>query len=121
MARSQIIDVDGPVHYVDHGGDGPPMVLVHGLGGSHLNWIAAAPGLAERHRVYAVDLAGFGLTPLIGRRAAVQANRRLLDGFLEQVSPNEPVVLALTGTVTTCAPSALPFEFYMQNAHANYD
>lgn len=93
MARSQIIDLDGPVHYVDHGGRGTPMVLVHGLGGSHLNWLAVAPRLAERHRLYAVDLAGFGLTPLAGRRASVHANQRLLDGFLDQIVPDKPVTL----------------------------
>jgi pimeloyl-ACP methyl ester carboxylesterase len=93
MARSQIIDLDGPVHYVDHGGRGTPMVLVHGLGGSHLNWLAVAPALAERHRLYAVDLAGFGLTPLAGRRASVHANQKLLDGFLDQIVADEPVTL----------------------------
>ncbi len=69
------------------------MVLVHGLGGSHLNWLAVAPRLAERHRVYAVDLAGFGLTPPTGRRSSVQANRRLLDRFVDQVASGEQVTL----------------------------
>ena len=38
-------DTGGPVHYVDHGGpaDGPLLVLVHGLGGSLLNWAAVGP------------------------------------------------------------------------------
>ena len=37
--RSRTVDIDGPVHHVDFGGraDGPIVVLVHGLGGSHLN------------------------------------------------------------------------------------
>lgn len=39
------VDLDGPVHYVDHGGppEGPLMVCVHGLRGSLLNWAAVAP------------------------------------------------------------------------------
>ncbi|MGI9609095.1 MAG: alpha/beta fold hydrolase, partial [Acidimicrobiia bacterium] len=73
MPALEIIDLDGPVHYADYGGDGSPMVLVHGLGGSHLNWLHVAHRLAERHRVVAVDLAGFGLTPPAGRKATVQA------------------------------------------------
>jgi pimeloyl-ACP methyl ester carboxylesterase len=93
MSRSQIIDLDGPVHYADFGGDGPPLVLVHGLGGSHLNWLAVAAGLTHRHRVYAPDLAGFGLTPPIRRSASIHANRRLLDGFIDEISPGEPVTL----------------------------
>jgi pimeloyl-ACP methyl ester carboxylesterase len=42
------------------GGDGPPVVLVHGLGGARSNWIAVAPELARRHRVLALDLPGHG-------------------------------------------------------------
>jgi pimeloyl-ACP methyl ester carboxylesterase len=38
-------------------------LLVHGLGGSHANFVALGPLLAERARVLAVDLPGFGLSP----------------------------------------------------------
>jgi pimeloyl-ACP methyl ester carboxylesterase len=93
MPTLDIIDLNGPVHYADYGGEGPPMVLVHGLGGSHLNWLHVAHRLAERHRVLAVDLAGFGLTPPAGRKATVQANQRLLDHFIAAMSPDEPVAL----------------------------
>jgi pimeloyl-ACP methyl ester carboxylesterase len=86
-------DVDGkPVHYVDFGGEGSPVVLVHGLGGSHLNWCLLAPHLVARHRVLAVDLAGFGLTHPEGRTTTVPANARLLDRFLDTVV-GEPVAL----------------------------
>ena len=57
-------DVDGPVAYREW--DGPPgttFVLLHGLGGSHLNWVEAAPGLAGLGRVLAPDLPGFGRSP----------------------------------------------------------
>jgi pimeloyl-ACP methyl ester carboxylesterase len=68
MPKLEIIDLDGPVHYADYGGDGSPMVLVHGLGGSHLNWLHVAHRLAAHHRVTAIDLAGFGLTPPAGHQ-----------------------------------------------------
>ncbi|NNL70626.1 MAG: alpha/beta fold hydrolase [Acidimicrobiia bacterium] len=93
MPALEVIDLDGPVHYADYGGDGPLMVLVHGLGGSHLNWLHVGHRLAERHRVLAPDLAGFGLTPPAGRRTTVQANQRLLAEFMDATSPGEPVVL----------------------------
>ncbi|MEU4443429.1 alpha/beta fold hydrolase [Actinosynnema sp. NPDC050801] len=89
---SRHVDLDGPVHYVDFGGDGPPVVLVHGLGGSHLNWCLLAPHLVDRHRVLAVDLAGFGLTHPEGRTTTVPANARLLERFLAEVV-GEPAVL----------------------------
>jgi pimeloyl-ACP methyl ester carboxylesterase len=41
-------------------GDGPPLVLVHGLGGTIENWRALAPQLAGRHRVLVPDLPGHG-------------------------------------------------------------
>jgi pimeloyl-ACP methyl ester carboxylesterase len=92
--RSRWVDIDGPVHFVDHGGpaDGPLLVCVHGLGGSLVNWAALAPLLTDRCRVLALDLAGFGHTKGGARSTSVQANRRLLDGFLRDVS-GTPVIL----------------------------
>jgi pimeloyl-ACP methyl ester carboxylesterase len=47
------------------GGAGPPVVLVHGLGGTIENWRALAPALAERHRVLVPDLPGHGRSSLL--------------------------------------------------------
>jgi pimeloyl-ACP methyl ester carboxylesterase len=41
-------------------GDGPPVVLVHGLSGSSRWWRRNIAGLAAHRRVYLVDLIGFG-------------------------------------------------------------
>ena len=90
--QSRFIDLDGPLHVADFGGSGTPIVLVHGLGGSHANWLAVGERLAERGRVLAPDLAGFGRTPLAGRSSGVGANRALLDRFLG-ASCEEPAVL----------------------------
>lgn len=81
------VDLDGPVHYVDFGGaaNGPRLVLVHGLGGSHLNWTLLAPLLAARARVVAIDLLGFGLSHPEGRPATVQANAKMLGRFVDEV------------------------------------
>ncbi len=95
---SQFLEVDGrPVHWVDFGGpadnpDAPMAVCVHGLGGSWVNWMALAPLLTGRYRVVAFDLAGFGLTPIDGRRADIRSNRRLLDAFIRTIT-DKPVTL----------------------------
>ena len=91
---SHYADLDGPVHWVDFGGpdDGPRMVLVHGLGGSHLNWALLAPLLARKARVVAVDLAGHGLTNPEGRETTVHANSRLLGRFVKEIV-GEPAIL----------------------------
>jgi pimeloyl-ACP methyl ester carboxylesterase len=81
-----VVDIDGPVFAVDHGGEGRPIVLVHGLGGSHHNWGALVPHIRHLGHVYALDLSGFGRTPPAGRGATVDANQRLLHGFLEHLA-----------------------------------
>jgi pimeloyl-ACP methyl ester carboxylesterase len=90
--RHRTADVDGPVHYVDFGGEGTPLLMVHGLGGNALNWMAVGPDIARSYHALAVDLAGFGQTPLFRRSAAVGANAGLVHDFIEQVI-GEPVVL----------------------------
>jgi pimeloyl-ACP methyl ester carboxylesterase len=52
------------LHYAV-GGAGPPLVLVHGLGGTIENWRAVAPALAARHRVVVLDLPGHGRSSLL--------------------------------------------------------
>ncbi len=42
------------------GGDGPPLLLLHGTPETHLMWHRVAPALAERHTVVVTDLRGFG-------------------------------------------------------------
>ncbi len=42
------------------GGDGPPVLLLHGFPQSHLMWHAVAPELAADHTVVAPDLRGYG-------------------------------------------------------------
>jgi pimeloyl-ACP methyl ester carboxylesterase len=82
------------VHYVDYGGpdDGPLLLLVHGLGGSLLNWAAIAPTLAETCRVVAIDLVGFGRTQPLGRSPHIDTNRDLLARFVDEVI-GHPVIL----------------------------
>lgn len=55
------VEVDGvDVAYVDSGGDGPPIVFVHGLSSYLGFWEYQIPAFAQGHRVLALDLPGFG-------------------------------------------------------------
>ena len=88
--ESRTTDLGGPVHWVEYGGaDGgverPTLVLVHGLGGSHLNWDLLAPHLTPHARVVALDLPGFGRSEPGDRRTTVHANVEVLDRFLAEV------------------------------------
>jgi haloacetate dehalogenase len=42
------------------GGDGPPLLLLHGFPQTHLMWHPVAAALAQRHTVVAADLPGYG-------------------------------------------------------------
>jgi pimeloyl-ACP methyl ester carboxylesterase len=70
------------------GGEGPSLVLVHGLGGAAWNWVELTPELVQRYRVLALDLPGHGsssplpaaesLTPFADVVAAVAEREALL-------------------------------------------
>lgn len=92
MWRSTIVDLGSPVHIVDYGGTGPPLVLVHGLEGCALNWVATAPHLTKRHHVIGLDLAGFGISPPNGRDVSVESNAALVIDLIEHLDAG-PVVL----------------------------
>src|SRR5689334_10196271 len=58
------VEVEGqPVNVIELG-EGPPIVFVHGLSGSWPNWLEQLPVLAARHRAIALDLPGFGHSPM---------------------------------------------------------
>jgi pimeloyl-ACP methyl ester carboxylesterase len=111
IQRGGFTDVDGPVHFREwEGHDTLTFVLIHGLGGSHLNWLAVAPRMAERGRVVALDLPGFGLSPLAGRSAGLDANRRLVARFVRSETEG-PVVLvgnSMGGALAILAAAADP-------------
>ncbi|WP_156215870.1 alpha/beta fold hydrolase [Actinomadura litoris] len=54
------ITTTGTTIHGRRGGDGPPVLLLHGIPETHLMWHRVAPALAERHTVVAADLRGYG-------------------------------------------------------------
>jgi pimeloyl-ACP methyl ester carboxylesterase len=90
--EERTIDLGGVVHYLDFGGRGAPIVLVHGLAGSAVNWLSVGDRLAAHGRTVALDLAGHGRTRFSGRPARVKDNRTLLSRFLKAVA-REPATL----------------------------
>lgn len=55
------------VFTVDSGGSGRLVLLVHGLGGQHTNWIDVQDDLRRLGHVVSLDLPGFGLSPPLRR------------------------------------------------------
>lgn len=48
------------IDYAGVGSDGEVVLLIHGYGGDRNSWLFVQQPLAERHRVYALDLPGHG-------------------------------------------------------------
>jgi pimeloyl-ACP methyl ester carboxylesterase len=67
------------------GGDGPPLLLIHGWGGSSRHWLGAFANLAEHHTIYAIDLPGYGESPpgvgTGGLRGLSRATLALIDAL----------------------------------------
>jgi pimeloyl-ACP methyl ester carboxylesterase len=94
--RSEWLDVDWRQHLHSttvHGarinyaemGDGPPVILIHGLSGCWQNWLENIPHLARRHRVVALDLPGFGESELPQDEISIPGYGRFVDAFLGQI------------------------------------
>jgi pimeloyl-ACP methyl ester carboxylesterase len=83
-----------PVNYVDIGeqGDARPIVFVHGLGGQWQNWLENIPRFAEQRRVVAMDLPGFGLSPMPQDRITIDYYGRVVEDLCRQLDL-APVVL----------------------------
>ena len=54
------VQTSGTTINVLKGGDGPPLLLLHGAPQSHVSWRLVAPQLAKEYTVVAADLRGYG-------------------------------------------------------------
>ncbi len=83
-----------PALAFDRAGAGPPVLLLHGLGGERHVWEPVWPALSARTEVLALDLPGFGDSPALPAGAAVdpQAIARVVAAFLEREGFTRPHV-----------------------------
>jgi pimeloyl-ACP methyl ester carboxylesterase len=78
-------DVDGTrVNYAEMG-EGDPIVFVHGLAGCWQNFLENIPHFARSYRVIALDLPGFGDSPMPDWDVTIPNYGRLVDTFCEQL------------------------------------
>lgn len=66
-------------------GDGPPVVLLHGLVGSGVYWGGAFDAIADRHRLVVPDLLGFGRSPRPAHGYTAQDHVAALVACLDEV------------------------------------
>ena len=87
------LDLAGVRTAVLEGGDGSPVLLLHGLGEYAAKWIRVIPDLAKSHRVTAPDLPGHGNSVVPG--GAIEADQVLdwLGALVEHTCPTPPVLI----------------------------
>jgi pimeloyl-ACP methyl ester carboxylesterase len=74
-------------------GKGPPIVWVHGLGGSWQNWLEQLPEFSEHNRSVAIDLPGFGASPMPDGEISIAGYGRALAGLLDRLDIPKAVVV----------------------------
>jgi pimeloyl-ACP methyl ester carboxylesterase len=73
-------------------GTGEPLVLIHGLGSHWQMWEPVLDELAAHHEVIALDLPGFGASPMppAGTPAGVDSLCELVSAFLSELGVERP-------------------------------
>ena len=87
------VTVDGRPANVVEIGEGPPLVFVHGLSGCWQNWLEQLPEFSQSHRCIAVDLPGFGESPMPEDKITISGYGRWLDALLEELGVEAAAVV----------------------------
>jgi len=91
--EKRTLNVNGlPVSYADVG-TGPAVVLLHGWGGQIASWGLVPNILGEKFRVVALDLPGFGETPLPSRAWDPYDYAELVAAFLRALDLRAPTLV----------------------------
>jgi pimeloyl-ACP methyl ester carboxylesterase len=87
------LDVDGVGTAVLEGGEGAPIVLLHGVGSFAVEWGRVIPRLVRRHRIIAPDLPGLGESANMPAGWTPRAAVAWLQNLIEQTCAEAPVVV----------------------------
>jgi pimeloyl-ACP methyl ester carboxylesterase len=95
-------------------GEGEPILFVHGLGGCWRNWLETLPHFGRTHRAIALDLPGFGDSPMPSWPIDMPAYGRLVHDFCEKLGIDRAAALvgnSMGGFVSTEAVIERPSRF----------
>jgi pimeloyl-ACP methyl ester carboxylesterase len=92
-AHQRWVEIDGTPANVIELGAGPPLLLVHGLSGCWQNWLENIPHFARTHRVIAVDLPGFGASPMPREQISIAGYARFLERVCDALAIDAAAVV----------------------------
>jgi pimeloyl-ACP methyl ester carboxylesterase len=75
------------------GGEGPPVVLLHGPGGNAAHWMRVIPALTARHRVIVPDLPGHGASHVESGELDVETMLAWLGELIEKTCSSLPALV----------------------------
>jgi pimeloyl-ACP methyl ester carboxylesterase len=78
------------------GGDGPPIVLLHGQGGFAAMWMPVIVGLVSAHHVVAPDLPGLGASEAPGGSPGAGMVLAWLGELIHQACASPPVLVGIS-------------------------
>jgi pimeloyl-ACP methyl ester carboxylesterase len=84
LSRNEVRVGGWPVHF-EVAGEGEPVVLVHGLSGSTRWWSRNVSDIAQRYRIYLVDLPGFGKMRRLRRQFILAEAASWLSEWMDAV------------------------------------
>ena len=95
------LTLNGVATSVLEGGEGAPIVLLHGPGGYGAQWIRTIPALVRTHRVIAPDLPGHGASEFFDGAPTTARVAGWLDDLIECTCAQPPVLVghALGGAI----------------------
>jgi 3-oxoadipate enol-lactonase len=76
------IELNGVNHHYISRGEGPPVVLLHGLGGTLHLWHGVTDNLAQHHNVVALDLRGHGRSDIGRSQLTIQGWAKDVDALI---------------------------------------
>ncbi|WP_341708773.1 alpha/beta hydrolase [Halopseudomonas sp.] len=86
---------DCQFHYTDQG-EGPPLLLLHGLGSSEQDWEYQIPALTEHYRVLCLDMRGHGGTDKTGKGYSIALFAKDCLAFIEAMDLHKPHIVGLS-------------------------
>lgn len=88
-------DIEGTrVRYLDTGGEGEPVVMIHGFASSLETWDAVRPAIEKNRRIISMDLKGFGWTDRPEGDYSPEAQARLVLGLMTQRGVDRATIVA---------------------------
>jgi pimeloyl-ACP methyl ester carboxylesterase len=86
------VNVNGLKTFYESEGEGRPLLLVHGAGGTSLYWGIQLSELSKKLRVIAIDLPGHGKSERLKEKATTERYADHIAGFMKQIKLKHAVI-----------------------------